>query len=382
MSTCRERFTACMEYESGPPRPNHELGAWPQTRRRWEQENAEAVSDFTWDWFEKEAGIGLDRREYIPIHFGFIPGFEHKVLEDTPLYEVTRHANGIVTRALKEGTVEGCRMSMDQYLRFPVEKPEDFPDIKRRLIAAIPERYPADLEHHVKQWKDRDFPLVLGRNGAANGFYWRAREFMGTEQLSYAWHDEPRLMHEMMEFFADFVIETSRPVLDKIQIDYFTLNEDMAMKNGPLLSPSTFRAFIFPHLKRMVEFFKSHGTRYFAVDTDGNPEALVPLLMDAGVDILWPLERASPGVDPSAFRRRFGKGLRLWGGVDKRVLVQGRAAIREHLRELIPLVEEGGFIPTVDHTVPPDVSWDNFRYYMECKQGLLAGDYRALAKVA
>jgi uroporphyrinogen decarboxylase len=71
----------------------------------------------------------------------------------------------------------------------------------------------------------------------------------------------------------------------------------------------------------------------------------------------------------------FGKSLRLWGGVDKRVLAQNRKAILSHLAEFIPLIEEGGFIPTVDHTVPPDVPWDNFKIYMEYKRELLAGNF-------
>ena len=184
-------------------------------------------------------------------------------------------------------------------------------------------------------------------------------------------------MHEMMAFYADFIIETSRPVLEKIAPDYFVFNEDLSMKNGPLLSPETFRTFIFPHLKRVVEFLRRHGTRYIAVDSDGDPTAIVALWMDAGVDTLWPIERASE-ISPMALRKRFGKGLRLWGGVDKRILAQGPEAIRAHLREFIPLIEEGGFIPTVDHTVPPDVSWDNFHHYMDLKRRLLSGEFTAL----
>jgi uroporphyrinogen decarboxylase len=184
-------------------------------------------------------------------------------------------------------------------------------------------------------------------------------------------------MHEMMEFYADFIIETSRPVLERTTLEYFCLNEDLSMKTGPLLSPASFRKFIFPHLKRMVEFFKGHGTRYFAIDTDGDPTALVPMFMDAGVDVLWPIERAS-NVCPNELRRRFGKGLRLWGGVDKRELAKDRDAIRAHLREFIPLIEEGGFIPTVDHAVPPDISWDNFRYYNDLKAALLSSDFGKL----
>ncbi len=366
-----------MEYKPADRRPNHELGVWAQTALRWQREAPEAVKDFTWNWFHGEDALGLDRREYIPVNFGFIPPFEPQLIEETDEYEIYRDSLGIVRKALKEGAIGGARMCMDQYLAFPVSQPEDFAEVKRRLVAAIPERYPADLDARIERWQKRDCPLILGENCAANGFYWRAREFMGTEVLSYAWYDYPDLMHEMMEFFCDFIIETSRPVLEKIRVDYFTLNEDMCMKNGPLLSPETFRKFIFPHLKRMVEFFKSHGTRYFAVDTDGDPTLLIPLLLDAGVDVLWPIERAA-GVSPVEWRRRFGKTLRLWGGVDKRVLTQSREAIRAHLREFIPLIEEGGFIPTVHHTVPPDVPWENFSYYMEMKQALLEGDFGKL----
>jgi len=372
-----ERFVACMEYKPADRRPNHELGVWGQTRARWEHENKNAVSGFQWNWFEGEAVLGMDRREFIPVNYDFIPPFERKVIEETEEYVVARNEKGIVTKAFREGTVYGTSIGMDQYLKFPVSVPDDFVALKARMKAAVAERYPADLDKQIERWKTRNYPLILGANCAANGFYWRAREFMGTENLSYAWYDYPGLMHEMMEFFADFIIETSRPVLDKISVDYFVLNEDMSMKGGPLLSPEMFRVFIFPHLRRLVEFFRSHGTKYIAVDSDGDPTMLIPLLLDAGVDTIWPIERASE-VSPMEWRRKFGKGLRLWGGVDKRVLIKGKEAIRAHLKEFIPLIEEGGFIPTVDHTVPPDVSWDNFRYYLDCKSALLRGSFREL----
>ncbi len=372
MSTDLGRFLACMEYASSDRRPNHELGVWPQTIERWRREAPDAVRDFTWNWFVEEAGIALDRREYVPVHYGFLPPFEPEVLEENAEYVVARDRLGIVTRALKEGSVGGARMCMDQHLAHPVVRPEDFADIKRRLIAALPQRYPGDLDARIARWNARDYPLVLGENCAANGFYWRAREFMGTENLSLAFYEYPKLMHEMMEFFADFLIETSRPVLEKIPVEYFVLNEDFAMKSGPLIGPGIHREFIFPHLRRLVEFFKAHGTKYVAVDSDGDPTLLIPLMLDAGVDVVWPIERAS-NVSPQQWRRQFGRSLRLWGGVDKRVLTRGKAAIRTHLQEFLPLIEEGGFIPTIDHTVPPDVSWDNFRYYMDAKRALLDG---------
>ncbi len=370
--TGRERFLAVMDYGSADRVPNHELGVWPQTVDRWAQEGLN-TRDLHWDWFTGEEYFGMDAREFIPVHYGMIPHFEPEVLERTEEYEVIRHANGIVTRALIAGTVGGGRMSMDQYLSFPVTDVASFRELKKRFDSSTGSRYPAQWRDlMLPRWKSRDHVLVLGRNCSMLGFYWRAREWMGTENLSYAWYEQPELMHEMMEFIADFTIEVSRPILDEVAPDYVALNEDMSMKNGPLLSPDLYREFIFPHMKRVVEFLKGKGVRYVMVDTDGDCELLIPPILDSGADGVWPLEWAS-NMDPVRLRKTFGKSLRMWGGVDKRVLAQDRNAIDEHLRAMAPVLEEGGFIPTVDHTVPPDVPLDNFRYYIERKQALLRG---------
>jgi len=372
-----ERFLACMEYQSCDRRPNHELCAWPQALARWQKESPEASKISNGYWLDSEDSLGLDRREYIPVNYGFIPPYRHKILEETPNYQVFRDDLGRTRKQLKEGMLEGTPMSMDQYLEFPLRTPEDWPNIKRRLVSGIPKRYPGDLEQRIARWKRRDYTLILGENCAANGFYWRSREFMGTEGLSLAWYDYPNLMHEIMEWYANFIIDTSRPVLEKIQPEYFLFNEDLSGKNGPLLSPRMYREFIQPNRRRVIDFMKSMGVKYIGLDTDGDPTLVLGMMMDAGVDALMPIEQAA-GVSPQGLRKQFGKSLRLWGGVDKRVLTQGPKAIRAHLRSFIPLIEEGGFIPTVDHCVPPDVSWDNFRYYMEAKNALLSGDYARL----
>lgn len=377
MTTDRERFMDCMEYRNSDRRPNHELGIWPQAIDKWEREAPGRFGNFKWDWFSGEDEIGLDRREFIQVNYGFIPPFEEVLIEETERYEIMRNSKGIVTKALKEGSVGRGRMCMDQYLEFPVKNRADFAEIKKRLVANLPQRYPADMEARIDEWNNSDCPVILGVNCIPLGYYWLGRELMGTEQLSVAFYDDPELIEDIMEFHTDFLIEVSRPVLEKVRIDYFNINEDFAMKGAPLIGPNLYKKFIYPRLKRLVEFFRSYGTPYFSVDSDGDPTALIPLMMDAGVNVLWPIERASD-VGPLQWRKRFGKQLRLWGGVDKRVLPHGPKAIRDHLAEFIPLIEEGGFIPTLDHCVPPDISWENFQYYMEYKEALLAGDFAKL----
>jgi hypothetical protein len=368
-----ERFLAVMEYQPVDRVPNWELGVWPQTQERWEGEGID-TTQMHWNWFPGEAALGMDPREFIHFSGGMIPAFEEEVLEEDDRTVTFRDAGGRVRRALKEGAVGGARMSMDQYLGFPVRTMDDWWPIKQRLDPHHVRRYEPNWQIlRVEGWQNRRHPLILGPNCSTLGFYWFSRQLLGTEGLSFAWYDQPALMHDIIEFQADFLIEAARPILERTTVEYICLSEDMAMKTGPLLSPSTYQTFIYPRLKRVVEFVKSHGVRYVAVDTDGNPEALIPLMMDAGVDVIWPLER-SADQDPVRLREKYGRSLRLWGGVDKRVLAQGPDAIDTHLRTLRPLIEEGGYIPAVDHTVPPDVSWSNFQHYMESKARLLCGE--------
>lgn len=372
--TGRERFLATMDYRPVDRVPNHEAGAWTQTADRWQEEGLNRFS-ISWDWFTGCEHFQMDAREFIPVNYGMMPGYDEEILEEDERYVIYRHTNGIVTKALKEGTVRGMRSSMDTYLDFPVKNREDFQELKKRYDPSLEGRYPPHWRTiHLPRWKQRDHVLVLGVNCSTLGFYWRAREWMGTEALSYAWYDQPALIHEMMEFIADFTIEVSRPILEEISPDYIFLNEDMAGKGGPLLGPKVYHKFVFPQMRRLADFFKGHGVPYILVDTDGDSRALIGELMDAGVDGLWPLERASE-MDPIEIRKQYGKSLRLWGAVDKRELAKDRQAIDDHLRTMIPLIEEGGFIPTVDHTVPPDVSLDNFKYYIERKMALLEGRF-------
>lgn len=370
-----ERFIHVMEYKPVDRVPNWEAGVWAQTKARWAEEGMDIHSE-NWDWFTGSFQFRNDPREFIKLHSGMIPPFPTEVLERNDRYEIMRNSKGIVTKALLEGSIGQNRMCMDEYLSFPVETQEDFDALKKRYIAKNPARLPAYWEQFLLPgWERRTHPLILGENCSTPGFYWMMREWMGTEGVCYAFYDEPDMVHDMCAFWADYLIELFTPIMDKIAPDYICINEDMAMKSGPLLSPATYKEFIFPHMRRLVDFLKGKGLKYVIVDTDGNSEPLLPALLEAGVDGIWPIERASDDQDPMFLRRKYGRALRMLGGVDKRELAKGKEAISHHLRSLIPLIEDGGFIPTVDHTVPPDVSLDNFRYYMEKKEHLLRFEF-------
>jgi uroporphyrinogen decarboxylase len=79
-------------------------------------------------------------------------------------------------------------------------------------------------------------------------------------------------------------------------------------------------------------------------------------------------------MDPVAIRKRYGKSLGLIGGIDKRALATGRREIHREVMSRVPyLIETGGFIPTCDHAVPPDVSLANYEYYLSLIRKLAEG---------
>lgn len=167
-----------------------------------------------------------------------------------------------------------------------------------------------------------------------------------------------------MDADADFIIAIMDQILDVTPVDMFLFWEDMAYKSAPLLSPAMARRYMLPRYRRVVDFLRSRGVRYIGLDSDGQVDPLIPVWLDAGLNYLYPFE-VQAGMDVIAVRKKYGKELRLMGGVDKRALAHGPAAIDAELERLSGLIHAGGYLPHTDHSCPPDVSFQNFCYYME-----------------
>ncbi|UCF73237.1 MAG: hypothetical protein JSW35_01925, partial [Deltaproteobacteria bacterium] len=91
---------------------------------------------------------------------------------------------------------------------------------------------------------------------------------------------------------------------------------------------------------------------------------LIPLWLECGINFFWPLECAA-GNDAVALRKRYGRDIVLGGNIDKRALLKGKDAIREEVMSKVPfLLESGGYFPSIDHMVPPDVTLGSYRYFI------------------
>jgi uroporphyrinogen decarboxylase len=252
--------------------------------------------------------------------------------------------------------------SMPQFVRFPVETPDEFRRFyAERMRPDLAARIGPDYAAQLAAMRSRKGFFVIGSD-RWGGLFGGLRAMVGVERLCTLFHDDPVFVEEMMDAVADFIIAVLGRILEHTDLDCYAFWEDMAFKTGPLVSPAMFRRLALPRYRRVVEFVKSRGVPFVALDSDGDITSLIPIWMDAGIDILYPFE-VQCGMDVVQVRRRFGRDLRMWGGIDKRALAQGPAAIDAELQRVRPLVKDGGFIPVLDHGVPPDISFANYCHY-------------------
>ena len=104
------------------------------------------------------------------------------------------------------------------------------------------------------------------------------------------------------------------------------------------------------------------GIDVIMVDSDGNVNKLIPLWLDAGINCIYPNEVAA-GMYVDELKKEYGKALLLVGGIDKRVLATNKDSIKKEVDRILPAYESGGYIPAVDHSVPPDVPFENYLFY-------------------
>jgi hypothetical protein len=128
-----------------------------------------------------------------------------------------------------------------------------------------------------------------------------------------------------------------------------------------MLSQAHFEEFLAPYYRELTPLIRLQNVVPL-VDSDGNVETCLPWFIAAGVEGLLPFERQS-GVDIGRVRQRH-PCFRIIGAFDKMTMTQGVEAMRGEWERLLPVMRQGGFIPSVDHQTPPGVSLAQYRDYL------------------
>ena len=363
--TPRERYIETLTFGKPDRIPLDPGGPRESTLATWRQQGLPERKHYYAALLD-ELGIEPERTRPevgVGVSFQMIPQFEEKVLEHRDGHYVVQDWMGAIVEISDRYDYTYLRQAKDfvtrKWHKFPVETRGDWARMKERYDPRSPGRLASDFEKRCQALTDRDYVAAISFNGS----FWQLREWCGFEGLCLLMATDPGFVQEMCEFWTEFVSETMARVLGRVQLDYVLISEDMAFKAHSMISPEMTRRFLLPSYQRWASEIKASGCPIVDMDSDGYIADLVPIWVEAGINCCCPMEVAA-GNDIVAYRQQFGKQMAFHGGIDKRAMAKGGETMRaEVMRVVPPLLKEGGFIPSCDHGVPPDISWPHFVEY-------------------
>jgi uroporphyrinogen decarboxylase len=252
-----------------------------------------------------------------------------------------------------------------------VKKIEDYP---------WPDPYdPARLEGVKEEVEDlyhnTDYALVAHR--PVYGNIWEmARWLVGMENALIMTVADKKLLDtllsklsEVLDGFYDAFLSVVGPYVQVVE-----MAEDFGTNTGPMFNPKVYTEIIKPKHKRTIELIKKKapGAKVM-LHCDGAIRRFIPDLIDAGFDILNPIEGHLPGMDPATLKKDFGSEIVFQGGVDiKSVLTKGSVAdVRREVRLRIEQMGEGGgYILAPAHNFGDDIPLENMLAFFEAGREL------------
>jgi len=216
-----------------------------------------------------------------------------------------------------------------------------------------------DYDALAEQVRDKEEYAVVG--GGSEPFL-TYTELRGLERAYRDLLTNPELVHYCLDRLFDLAYEQTRRIYEHLpgRVDLSYVAEDFGSQQGLLFSPSAIRTFFLPRMKRMVDLAHEAGVRVLC-HSDGAVRAIIPDLIELGIDVLDPIQWRCAGMERAGLKRDFGQHLVFHGAVDnQRTLAFGTLAdVRAEVHENIALLGAGdGYILAPCHYIqvvsPPE----------------------------
>jgi uroporphyrinogen decarboxylase len=185
----------------------------------------------------------------------------------------------------------------------------------------------------------------------------------GLEPLLIDLAKSPLIAEAILEKVISYWIEFGTSLLKEANgsVDFFVINDDYGMQQGPLFNPIAWRRHIKPMIWEVIKAYKRYGVKII-FHSCGSVTSFIPDLIEMGIDVLDPIQVSAKGMDPQWLKKEYGDRLSFRGAIDtQRVLPHGtteevKQEVRKRIRELGP---GGGYIATSVHNLQPDVPVEN-----------------------
>lgn len=221
---------------------------------------------------------------------------------------------------------------------------------------AAPERVPpaaaAIQGHHARG-------LTVG-GALATTIFEVAWQMRGMEELLLDFALRPELATCLLDRITD-IRRRQAHLLAKAGVDILVLGDDVSMQTGMLMSPATWRQWFKGRMAAIIEEARAvKADLPIFYHSDGNPEAIIPELIEIGVTILNPVQPEC--IDPVMVKERYGDRLALWGTIGTQTTMPfgTPAEVRAEVKRRIETVgRDGGLVLGPTHSLEPDVPWEN-----------------------
>ena len=327
-------------------------------------------------WYEEGLPVGVDPTEYFEFDFDnlYIDAslrLPEKLLDDTPEFTIRQDKHGFVAKQWKG------KAGALGYLEHSVRDKADWNSLKERLAVDIGgtsrihnvsyfepfTEWPSwQQAAQIYQQTRARYKFILLHVYGPHEANWRKH---GFEQTLMDMVLEPDLLVDMSEAHIDLVIGTLETAKQYgIKPDGLFVAEDLGVNTGPMFSPSAYKKVLLPAHRRLGEYLHTNGITYF-LHTDGDIRQFIPLLIEAGVQVLQPLE-ARAGLDVRKLKSEYGKDLTLMGNIAVEAMNASKSELDTEVRSKLDIVmKDGGYIYHSDHSVPSSVSFKNYCYLVE-----------------
>jgi uroporphyrinogen decarboxylase len=321
---------------------------WSSTIQRWMSEGLPANMAERYDLSEF---LGLDRFVTVEAGIDTSPRYDSYVIEENESYCIKRTPWG--------GTIKNFKpvSSTPQYIDYIVKDEATWEEAKKRML---PERDRVDweyLKNNFGKWRAQGAWISIC---PLFGTELTTTEICRMDTVLLAMIDNPAWVADMLNHECELSLELLEMIWQEgYKFDEVMWYDDMSYKNGMLFSKRIWEQLVKPYQKKVIDWAHSHGIKAY-LHTCGNAKAIIPDLVDMGLDSLHPLE-VRAGMEPMKIKKEFGQHLVLRGGFDVGNMVDLDAFKKEADEKLPVMMESGGYVFSCDHSVPHDVSLENYK---------------------
>ncbi len=278
------------------------------------------------------------------------------VLDETDEWVLLRDGNDAELRWWRH------KMGTPEHVRFGIDTPEKWARVKPLLQASRDRIRWVEFWPRYRRARERDMFVCFAGVEVIES----VKDVLGHEQLCKAMLKQPDWIRDVFATYTQFEIDMFRLCeAEGMTCDGAFIYGDIAYKNGPFMSPKHYREFVYPCHKRLFDEFHARGMPVI-LHSDGDIRKLIPHFIDAGVDMINPMESRA-GMDVRELAPQYGDRLGFCGNIDVMVLATNdRDRIQAELHsKMAAAMKYRGYMYHSDHSIPPGVTLETYRWLLD-----------------